>query len=64
MAIRSARAQAAEGLLSRQIRYRNYIKPWMKRKRLKEVKKYRSMERGVSNLKKYVQFVNDFNKEG
>ena len=51
------------GLLNRQIRYRNYVKPWMERKRAKEVKKYKSMEKGVSNLKRYVQFVNKFNKE-
>ena len=51
------------GLLQRKNRFRNYIKPWMKRKRLKEVKKYRSMERGVLNLKKYVHFVNDYTKK-
>ena len=47
------------GLLNRQRNFRNYIKPWMKRKRAKEVRKYKAMERGVSNLKKYVQFIND-----
>ena len=51
------------GLLQRKNRYRKYIKPWMKRKRLKEVKKYRSMERGVLNLKKYVHFVNDYKQK-
>jgi hypothetical protein len=31
----------------------------MKRKKLKMMTKYRSMERGVNDLKKYVQFVQD-----
>lgn len=50
------------GLLARQSRFRHYVKPWMKRKRAKEVKKYKAMEKIVSNLKRYVQFTNDFNK--
>lgn len=59
MAIRSARAQSAEGLLRRKGKYLRYEKPWMKRKKLKMMSKYRSMERGVNDLKKYVQYVQD-----
>mmetsp|Transcript_18393 Transcript_18393/g.22516 ORF Transcript_18393/g.22516 Transcript_18393/m.22516 type:complete len:142 (-) Transcript_18393:243-668(-) len=60
LATRSWRAQRSEGLLPRRMKYRNYLKPWMQRKRQKEVKKYKSMEKGVSNLKKYVKFINDY----
>ena len=59
MALRSARAQNAEGLLRRQNNYLRYEKPWMKRKNLKMAIKYRRMERGVNDLKAYVKYVQD-----
>lgn len=57
MALRSARAQNAEGLLQRQNKFRNYEKPWMKRKRLKAARKYRGMNAKVQHLKVYVKYV-------
>mmetsp|Transcript_4543 Transcript_4543/g.5564 ORF Transcript_4543/g.5564 Transcript_4543/m.5564 type:complete len:161 (-) Transcript_4543:8-490(-) len=60
MVQRTLRAKASEGLERRQFRYKRYVKPWMKRKRAKEVKQYRAMERAVSNLKQYVKYVNEF----
>jgi hypothetical protein len=62
MAMRSARAQSAEGLLRRQAKYVRYEKPWMERKRMKMVRKYKAMEKGVNDLKVYVKFVQDAKK--
>lgn len=62
MAMRSARAQSAEGLLRRKSKYIRYEKPWMERKRMKMVRKYKAMERGVNDLKAYVKFVEDVKK--
>jgi hypothetical protein len=59
MAMRSSRAQNAEGLLRRKAKFYYYEKPWMERKKLKMVRKYRSMERGVNDLKSYVKFIQD-----
>jgi len=59
MALRSARAQSAEGLLRRKYKYLRYEKPWMQRKKLKMKTKYRSMEKGVSDLKLYVKYIQE-----
>lgn len=59
MALRSSRAQSAEGLLRRRSKYLRYEKPWMKRKKLKMVTKYKSMEKGVNDLKLYVKYIQE-----
>jgi len=59
MAMRSSRSQNAEGLLRRKSKFYYYEKPWMARKKLKMVRKYRSMERGVNDLKSYVKYIQD-----
>ncbi len=62
LAVRSARAQNAEGLFKRKKRYMFYEKPWMKRKKLKMDKKYKAMNRGIQNLTAYVHYINDAKK--
>jgi len=59
MAMRSSRAQNAEGLLRRKSKFYRYEKPWMTRKKLKMARKYRSMERGVNDLKNYVKYIQE-----
>ena len=59
MAMRSSRAQNAEGLLRRKSKFFRYEKPHMKRKKLKMARKYRSMERGVNDLKNYVKYIQE-----
>jgi len=58
MANRSGVAQSAEGLLKRRKRY--YEKPWMKRKRLKEMRAYNGKRRIVNDLTNYIQFQRDY----
>jgi len=56
---RSARAQNAEGLLRRQSRYRRYEKPWMRKKRLANERRFRNQRRGVEELTMYIRFVQE-----
>eukprot|EP00978_Attheya_sp_CCMP212_P024784 scaffold78515_cov46-Attheya_sp.AAC.2 len=59
MAMRSEAATRSEGILARHSRYVEYEKPWMRNKRLKSEKIYKSQKRGVEELKKYIEFVNE-----
>ena len=48
--------------MNRRRKYEFYVKPWMHKKRAKEVNRYKAMEKTVTDLKHYVKFVNEAKK--
>mmetsp|Transcript_22646 Transcript_22646/g.31960 ORF Transcript_22646/g.31960 Transcript_22646/m.31960 type:complete len:145 (+) Transcript_22646:144-578(+) len=60
---RSSRAQSAEGLQRRGFKYLRYEKPWMKKKRLKQERIYKTKVKGVEELQMYIKFVQNGEKK-